>query len=74
MECFIVGGGMVKSAGSAGGKSTAEALSCGRTLEEQIEWIRKFGNHGASPAMRNGVLAAHGGIQTGILLRRSLST
>lgn len=41
-------------------KTTAESLSCGRTLAEQIETIRKYGNHGVNPLLRAGVLAAHG--------------
>ena len=41
-------------------QTTAEALSSGRTVAEQIESIRKYGNHGVSPVLRAGVLAAHG--------------
>jgi hypothetical protein len=39
---------------------TAEAFSCGRSMAEQVEMIRRYGNHGASPVLRAGVLAAHG--------------
>jgi len=35
-------------------------LACGRTFEEQVDSIRQYGNHGASPVLRNAVLAAHG--------------
>ncbi|MFH2124162.1 MAG: (Fe-S)-binding protein [Pseudomonadota bacterium] len=41
-------------------QSTAEALSCGRTIDEQVESIRRYGNHGVPPVLRAGVLAAHG--------------
>ena len=40
-------------------RTTAESFSCGRTIEEQVESIRRYGNHGASPVLRAGVLAAH---------------
>jgi len=49
-----------KQGGLAVWRATAEAFSCGRTLAEQVETIRRFGNHGASPVLRAGVLAAHG--------------
>jgi len=53
---------LLKTSGKsfAAWRSTAEALSCGRTLDEQMESIRRYGSHGASPALRAGVLAAHG--------------
>jgi Fe-S oxidoreductase len=38
----------------------ADVISCGRTEAEQIEWIRKYGSHGASPVVRAAALAAHG--------------
>lgn len=41
-------------------RATAEAFSCGRSMAEQVKSIRRFGNHGASPVLRAGVLAAHG--------------
>ncbi len=41
-------------------QAMADALSCGRTVAEQMETIEKYGNHGASPAFRAAVLAAHG--------------
>ena len=42
------------------GHKHAEVLACGRTTSEEIESIRKYGNHGASPVLRSAVLAAHG--------------
>ena len=41
-------------------QATAGALAAGRTLDEQIESIKKNGNHGVIPVLRAGVLAAHG--------------
>ncbi len=41
-------------------QAMAEVLSCGRTVTEQIETIKKYGNHGVSPVLRAAVLAAHG--------------
>jgi Fe-S oxidoreductase len=41
-------------------RAKAEVLSCGRTMAEQIESIRKYGNHGVSPVLRSAVLASHG--------------
>ncbi|MBF0564976.1 MAG: hypothetical protein HQK89_07025 [Nitrospirae bacterium] len=35
-------------------------LSCGRTLDEQVETIREHGNHGMVPVLRAGLLAALG--------------
>lgn len=34
--------------------------ACGRSFDEQIASIEKYGNHGATPVLRNVVLAAHG--------------
>jgi Fe-S oxidoreductase len=42
------------------GRKHAEVLACGRTSSEEVESIRKYGNHGASPVLRSAVLAAHG--------------
>ena len=42
------------------GREHAKVIACGRTASEEIETIRKYGNHGASPVLRSGVLAAHG--------------
>ncbi|WP_027721976.1 (Fe-S)-binding protein [Maridesulfovibrio zosterae] len=39
---------------------TADYLSCGRDIDEQVETIKKYGNHGVSQVLRAGVLAAHG--------------
>ncbi len=41
-------------------KAMGQALACGRTTAEQIESIRRYGNHGASPVLRAGLLAALG--------------
>jgi Fe-S oxidoreductase len=41
-------------------KMAAAKLACGRDFGEQIEAINKYGNHGVSPVLRAGVLAAHG--------------
>jgi Fe-S oxidoreductase len=41
-------------------RKMAERLACGRDAEEQIEAINRYGNHGVSPVLRAGVLAAHG--------------
>jgi Fe-S oxidoreductase len=41
-------------------KKAAEFLACERRFTEQIEDIRRYGNHGASPVLRAGILAAHG--------------
>lgn len=38
----------------------AAALACGRTVEEQVESIKRCGNHGATPILRAAVLASHG--------------
>jgi hypothetical protein len=38
----------------------AEALSCGRSVDEQLDTIRRFGNHAASPVLRSRLLAALG--------------
>lgn len=51
---------MTKSNRLAVWRATAGALAAGRTLEEQIESIRKNGNHGVIPVLRAGVLASHG--------------
>ena len=42
------------------GREHGKALACGRTYSEEVEAIRKYGNHGASPFLRSAVLAAHG--------------
>ncbi|SPF39789.1 conserved hypothetical protein [Syntrophobacter sp. SbD1] len=41
-------------------RERAKVLSCGRTISEEIESIRKYGNHGMSPVLRAAVLSAHG--------------
>jgi Fe-S oxidoreductase len=41
-------------------RSMATVLAFGRTTVEQIETIRKYGNHGVSPVLRAAVLTAHG--------------
>jgi len=41
-------------------QAMADVLSCGRTVTEQVETIKKYGNHGVSPVLRAVVLAAHG--------------
>jgi Fe-S oxidoreductase len=41
-------------------KEHAAKLAWGRTFEEEVAWIRQYGNHGVSPVLRNAVLAAHG--------------
>ncbi len=51
---------MDKTNGLAIWRATAEALSGGRTLSEQEETIRKYGNHGTTPLLRAGVLGAMG--------------
>jgi len=51
---------MSKATRLAAWRTTGEVLSCGRTVDEQMESIRKYGNHGVSPVLRAGVLAAHG--------------
>ena len=38
----------------------AEALSCGRSVDEQLDTIRRFGNHAATPVLRARLLAALG--------------
>jgi Fe-S oxidoreductase len=38
----------------------ANVLSCGRTVTEQIETIKKYGSHAVSPVLRAAVLATHG--------------
>ena len=51
---------MEKEKKRTGWKGMAEALSCGRTADEQIETIKKYGNHGVSPVLRAGLLTALG--------------
>ncbi len=51
---------MVKEAEFAAERKHGENLACNRGLAEQIEDIRRYGNHGASPILRAAVLAAHG--------------
>ena len=51
---------MVKETKFAAEKKHGENLACNRGLAEQIEDIRRYGNHGASPILRAAVLAAHG--------------
>lgn len=51
---------MVKDTKFAAERKLAENLACNRGLAEQIEDIRRYGNHGASPVLRAAVLAAHG--------------
>ena len=41
-------------------QSMADVLACGRSIDEQVETIRKYGNHGVSRVLRAAVLAAHG--------------
>lgn len=41
-------------------RAMAEGLACGRTSAEQVESIRTYGSHGASPVLRAATLAAHG--------------
>lgn len=41
-------------------RKTAEALTGGRTLEEQLTDVKNNGNHGAVTLLRSAVLAAHG--------------
>ena len=41
-------------------KGMADVLACGRDLAEQVEDIRRYGNHGASSILRSMVLAAFG--------------
>ena len=48
-------------AASAAPKSPLVArIACGRSLQRQIEDVRTHGNHGVSPVLRAGVLAAMG--------------
>ncbi|MGO9570614.1 MAG: hypothetical protein ACLP5H_24040 [Desulfomonilaceae bacterium] len=42
---------MEKEPKSSPEKRTGEFLACGRGQAEQIEDIRKYGNHGASPVL-----------------------
>jgi Fe-S oxidoreductase len=51
---------MTKENKLAAYQTRADVLSCGRTIAEQIETIRKYGGHGMSPVLRAMVLAAHG--------------
>ena len=39
---------------------SAVRLAAGRTLNEEIEYIRKYGNHGVAPDLRNALVAALG--------------
>lgn len=41
-------------------KIITDKIACGRSLEEQLGSVRAYGNHGASPMLRAGALAAHG--------------
>ena len=51
---------MVDDIKIAGWQAVAGVLACGRTETEQIEAIRRYGNHGASPVLRAATLTAHG--------------
>lgn len=51
---------MTKANKLAAYRAMADVLSCGRTVTEQIETIKKYGNHGVSSVLRAAVLAAHG--------------
>jgi Fe-S oxidoreductase len=51
---------MTKANRLAAWQANAQALSSGRTLDEQIDSIKKYGNHGVSSVLRAGVLSAHG--------------
>ena len=51
---------MVKETKFAAEKRASEYLACDRGFAEQIEDIRRYGNHGVSPVLRAAVLAAHG--------------
>jgi Fe-S oxidoreductase len=50
---------MVKETKFAAEKRASEYLACDRGFAEQIEDIRRYGNHGVSPVLRAAVLAAH---------------
>jgi|WetSurMetagenome_2_1015567.scaffolds.fasta_scaffold455254_1 hypothetical protein len=41
-------------------KTMATALSCGRSLDQQVETIKKYGTHALAPMLRNLSLASHG--------------
>lgn len=41
-------------------RAMGNTLACGRTMEEQIEAIRRYGNQGAIQVLRAGALAAQG--------------
>jgi len=51
---------MVKGTKFAAERQASEYLACDRGFAEQIEDIRRYGNHGVSPVLRAAVLAAHG--------------
>jgi Fe-S oxidoreductase len=34
-------------------------LACGRTVDEQVKTVRRYGNHAVAPALKASVLAAH---------------
>lgn len=51
---------MTREGRSAAYKAMCNALSCGRTIAEQIETIERYGNHGVGKVLRSAVLAAHG--------------
>ncbi|HTG00446.1 MAG TPA: (Fe-S)-binding protein [Nitrospirota bacterium] len=51
---------MTKLVSLAVWQATAEALSCGRTVEEQVETVRKFGNQGTPQVLRARLLSGLG--------------
>lgn len=51
---------MTKENRLAAYQTMANVLSCGRTVTEQIETIKKYGNHGMVQVLRAAVLATHG--------------
>jgi hypothetical protein len=51
---------MAKATGFALEQQIGAALSCGRSIDEQLELMRKYGSHGVAPIMRALSLAAHG--------------
>lgn len=64
--------GSGKQGGMAVWRATAEALSCGRTLDEQMESIRRYGSHGASPGGCKIVCVnGHSGVLQDPTLKRS---
>ncbi|GAB6037890.1 hypothetical protein JCM15519_24490 [Fundidesulfovibrio butyratiphilus] len=50
---------MSKSTPFAAEKATGERYACGRPQDRQVQDILAYGNHGASPVLRAGALAAH---------------